>query len=82
MQIYFIILFFSYIHEIVKIYNVFSVMYFAAYLNKSMSISAVIFSHYILIFNRHTLGIRLSVYERMFTNKCCQRDVETLLHGN
>ena len=54
-------LFFSDTHEIVKIYNVFLVMYFASW---------------------PTSGIKLSVYERMFTTKCCQRDLEALLNGN
>ena len=58
-------------------------MYFASYSNKSIEyLSIPIFRRYILIFNRPTLGIKLSVYERMFTKKSCQRDVETLLYGN
>ena len=34
-----IILFFSYTHEVVKVYKFFLVMYFASSLNKSMSVS-------------------------------------------
>ena len=71
MQIYFIILLFLYTHEIVEMYNVFLVMYFASYSNKSMSIRAFLFSDTKYLFS---LGL-LWVSNRLSMNVCSQTNV-------
>ena len=58
--------------------NVFRNIFREIYRASSISV----FRHHRLFFNRPTLDIKMSVYEHIFTSKCCQRDVETLRHGN
>ena len=80
-SIYCIILLFSDTHAAHILCFVFLVMYFATYSEKSIGLqSFLLLLHYRLFFNRPTLGIKMSVYEHMFTTKCCQRDVE--LYGD
>ena len=82
MSISCIILLFSDTHATLKIYYVF-VFFTIVFRNIFREIyRAFVFRHHRLFFNRPTLGIKMSVYEHIFTNKCCQRDVETLLYGN
>ena len=69
LKIYFVFCFCSYVFR-----NIFREIY------RASSISA--FRHHRLFLNRPTLGIIVSVYEHMFTTKCYQRDVETLLYVN
>ena len=75
-SIFCIILLFSDTHATVKIY------YVLMYSDKSIGLQSFLFSdttYY--FFNRPTLGIKMSVYEHMFTSKCGQRGVEPLLYG-
>ena len=82
-----IILLFSDTHATLKIYYVF-LFFFCCNVFRNIfkeiyrALSISVFRHHRLFFNRPTLSIKMPIYEHMFTSKCCQKDVETLLYVN